>query len=117
MLGPDDTQRHRLRVTTDAGTDCAIALARSDSLCNGAVLLLEHARAIVVRMKEQSWLDLQPRDTAAALEIGYWIGNLHWRVEFAGTTIRIALDGPEQAFLDRLAPYLADGRIRLTGRP
>ena len=112
MLAGEDTARRRLHVTTDRGTECAILLARADRLSNGAVLLLEEQRAIVVRLKEAEWLALQPRDAAAALELGYFAGNMHWPVRFDGTTLKIALQGPVQTYLDRLDHLLKDGRIR-----
>ena len=112
-LDAADTARKRLRVQTDKGTDCAIALARSDRLANGAVLLLEPNRAVVVRMRETVWLALGPRDMAAALELGYFCGNLHWRVRFEGAVLKVALDGPRESYLARLAQHLGDGRARL----
>ena len=112
-LDAADTARKRLRVATDKGTDCAIALARSERLANGAVLLLEEGRAVVVRMRETVWLALGPRDMAAALELGYFCGNLHWRVRFEGTLLKVALDGPRESYLARLAQHLEDGRARL----
>lgn len=110
-LSEVDTQRHRLRATTDRGTECAIALPRVERLANGAVLLLDHDRAVVVRMQETPWLTLTPRDTAAALELGYFAGNMHWKVEFDGATLRIALHGLLDSYLERLSPMLADGRV------
>jgi len=89
-----DTQRHRLRALTDRGTECAIALPRTAHLSNGAVLLLEEHRAVVVRMQETQWLRLQARDAQAALQLGYFAGNMHWKVEFDGTTLRL----PERPF-------------------
>ncbi len=112
LLDKADTARHRLRVTTDAGTDCAIMLPREQHLENGAVLLLEPSRAIVVRMREQPWLALAPRDAAAALELGHFAGNMHWTVRFEGEVLHVALHDSEQWYLDRLAPLLADGRVR-----
>jgi urease accessory protein len=106
-----DTQRHRLRVTTDRGTDCAIALSRAEHLANGAVLWLDHDRAVVVRMQETPWLALRPSDAGAALELGYFAGNMHWKVEFEGALLRIALHGPLESYLERLAPMLASGRV------
>jgi urease accessory protein len=106
-----DTQRHRLRVLTDRGTECAIALPRHQHLSNGAVLLLEKDRAIVVRMQESQWLVLQPRDAQAALELGYFAGNMHWKVEFDGERLRIAVQGPVESYLERLAYLLQDGRV------
>ena len=112
-LDAADTARKRLRVATDKGTDCAVALARSDRLANGAVLLLEEERAVVVRMRETAWLALSPRDLAAALDLGYFCGNLHWRVRFEGAVLKVALEGPRESYMARLAQHLADGRARI----
>lgn len=112
VLDRQDMARRRLRARTDRGTDCAIALPRAERLANGAVLLLDPGRAIVVRMAEEAWLRLSPRDAAAALELGYFCGNMHWRVRFDGAAIALALEGPAQAYLDRLAHLIADGRVR-----
>ncbi|MBM3518576.1 MAG: urease accessory protein UreE [Alphaproteobacteria bacterium] len=112
VLDREDTLRHRVRARTDHGTECAIALARDQHLADGSVLVLEPARAIVVRMREESWLALAPRDAAAALELGYHAGNLHWRVRFAGERLLVAREGPVQAYLDRLAPLIAAGKVR-----
>lgn len=115
MLARGDTSRHRMRVTTDRGTECAIVLPRDQRLADGAVLVLDEARGIVVRMTDERWLALRPRDAAAALELGYHVGNLHWRVRFRADTIEVALEGPEQDYLDRLTGILADGRAVRAG--
>jgi urease accessory protein len=62
-------------------------------------------------MRESPWLTLAPRDTAAALELGYFAGNMHWKVEFDGPALRIALHEPLESYLERLAPFMADGRV------
>ncbi|KPX49076.1 Urease accessory protein UreE [Pseudomonas syringae pv. helianthi] len=111
-LSASDIQRHRLRLTSDRGTDCAIRLERHQQLRNGSVLMLDNQRAIVVQMQDQEYLDLQPRDPAAALELGYFAGNMHWAVRFAGGILQIPLNGPQADYLERLAPMLADGRVR-----
>jgi urease accessory protein len=111
MLSEADTQRHRLRALTDRGTECAIALPRHQHLANGSVLMLEPDRAVVVRMQELQWLTLQPRDAEAALELGYFAGNMHWKVEFDGARLRIALQGPVETYLERLAHFMQDGRV------
>ncbi len=113
VLDRHDMRRHRLRTVTDKGTDCAIALPRSVDLEDGAVLLLEKDRAIVIRVSVERWLVLKPSDAGAALALGYHAGNLHWRVEFRGSTLAIALEGPDQQYLDRLEAFLADGRACL----
>jgi urease accessory protein len=111
-LGKQDILRHRLRALTDRGDEFAIALPRSQQLSNGAVLLLEFDRAVVVRMAAERWLVLKARDTAAALEVGYFAGNMHWKVKFDGDAMKIAVEGPEQGYLDRLHHLLADGKAR-----
>lgn len=112
VLEPRDMARHRLRTETDKGTACAIALPRDVTLEDGAVLLLEDDRAVVVRSAVQRWLALVPRDAAAALELGYHAGNLHWRVHFEAGRLLVALEGPEATYLDRLTAFLEDGRAR-----
>lgn len=116
VLSRADMGRHRLRVTGDKGTECAIALPRSEKLINGTVLLLEPGRAIVVRMREEEWLDIVAADNDAALELGYLAGNMHWRVRFDGPVLKIALEGPETNYLTRLAPLFDSGRIKRAGQ-
>jgi urease accessory protein len=110
-LNGDDIRRHRLRATTDRGTDCAIAVPRSSTLESGAVLLLEERRAIVVRMQARAWLRLAAADTAAALELGYFAGNMHWPVRFDDGLLLIELQGPPQRYLERLDLFLKTGQI------
>ena len=112
VLDRADLSRHRFRVSTDKGTDCAVALPRSQRLSNGTVLLLEAARAVVVRMKEEAWISLQPKDLNAALKLGYLAGNMHWRVRVEGETFRIAVEGEEDAYLSRLARLLDKDEVR-----
>lgn len=110
-LSKEDALRHRVRVVTDHGTECAVVLRRSARIADGAVLLLDHERAIVTRLTERSWLSLAPRDIAAALELGYQAGNSHWTVRFDGPVMRIALEGPERNYLDRLTALFSDHRV------
>lgn len=112
-LDAKDLSRRRLRVSTDKGTECAIALPRSERLQNGSVLALTRDHAVVVRLCEQEWVTLEADDSEAALRLGFLAGNLHWRVEFDGRRLRVALDGPRETYLARLAGPLDDGAIRL----
>jgi urease accessory protein len=73
--------------------------------------LLEEDRAVVVRMLETQWLVLQPRDAEAALELGYFAGNMHWKVGFEGERLRVAVQGPVETYLERLAHLMRDGRV------
>jgi len=56
-----DLARRRLLITTRGGEELAIALPRHQKLFDGAVLLLDGDRAIVVRAASERWLRLEPR--------------------------------------------------------
>jgi urease accessory protein len=77
--------------------------------------VLDRERAVVVRVAETPWLAVEPSDVAAAIELGYCSGNMHWRVAFAGPVLRIAMNGPKADYLARLAPLIDAGRIREVG--
>jgi len=114
VLAGDDVRRRRLRARTDKGSDCLIALPRDQCLGDGAVLVLDDEHAIVVRLAEERWLEVVPRDRAAALELGYFAGNLHWRVRFHGALLQVALEGPDADYIARLEPFLQDGRAMVS---
>lgn len=111
VLDQQDTQRHRLRVNTDLGNEVAIALSRNEHLENGSVLLLEGHRAIVVRMTLAQWLVFEARDTAAALELGYFAGNMHWKVRFDGVRLQVAVIGDPTGYLERLDHLIAEQKV------
>jgi urease accessory protein len=114
-LSRADTARKRLHAFTDRGTEVGIMLDRTEALANGAVLWLDDARAIVVALDEPQWLGLVPRDAAAALELGYFCGNMHWKVRFAGEYLHVSLEGPRDDYLVRLAHLVKSGAIRVIG--
>lgn len=114
VLSREDAARKRLRAVTDKGRECLIAIPRNEVLSEGAVLELGD-RAVVVRMADERWLALRARDQSAALELGYFCGNLHWRVRFVPDRIMVALEGPEQDYLDRLRPMLTSGKAHRDG--
>ena len=111
VLDHANLQRKRFRISTDKGTDCAISISRNKKLSNGTVLLLEKDRAIVVRMAEDQWLSLKPKDLSTAIELGYFAGNMHWRVKFGKEQIDIALESPENIYLDRLKDFFEQKKI------
>jgi urease accessory protein len=108
VLSRGDLARHRLRVKSSTGDEYGIALPRSQHLSNGAVLVLDADRAVIVRLEEEHWLVLEPRDVPAALELAYHAGNMHWRVQFDAGRLRIAIEGEEGTYLARLESLLGD---------
>lgn len=108
---PADIERRRLRVRTEAGAEIAVALPREQKLYDGAVLLLEPTRAIVVRVNADRWLRLTPHSVEDAVELGYHAGNLHWRVRFEGACLLVALEAPVEDYLGRLGALFSDRRV------
>lgn len=115
-IAPDDVARRRFRLKTDRGTDCAVSLPRQQGLSDGAILELSDQRAIVIRLSEREWLTLAAPDQAAALELGYFLGNLHWKVRFADGRIHVALEGPRQTYLERLEGMRVEGKVLIEGK-
>jgi urease accessory protein len=106
-----DLDRRRLLARTEKGEEVAITLPRDQKLFDGAVLLLDESRAIVVRAGEQRWLRLSPHSASDALELGYHAGNLHWRVRFDGGDLLVSLDGPAATYVARIEPMIDGGRV------
>jgi urease accessory protein len=113
QVEPPDLDRHRLRLRSAAGVEVAIALPRGQKLFDGAVLVLDDDRAIVVRAGEQRWIRATPATSADALQLGYHAGNLHWKVRFEGSDLLIAADRPTDEYVDRLEPMISDGRVTI----
>jgi len=106
-----DTNRRRMRAQTRGGEELAISLPRDQTLFDGAVLLLEPARAIVVRVNAERWLRLSPRSISDAVELGYQAGNLRWRVRFAGESLLVAPEGPVDDYVAHLSTMVAERRV------
>ena len=111
IFNKQDTLRHRLRGRTDMGNEVAIALARTEHLEDGSVLLLDAHRAIIVRTMQVQWLTFEARDTAAAIKLGYFSGNMHWKVRFDGIRLQIAVTGDPTSYLERLSTLLAEQKV------
>lgn len=97
-----DAARRRMRVMSDRGRDCAIALSRDQALSDGAVLYCDDSLAIVARVDGAARLLLTPATVDDALRLGHWCGNLHWKVVFLPGAMQVVLEGPVQRYLDRL---------------
>jgi urease accessory protein len=109
-----DLARRRLLITTRGGVELAIALPRHQKLFDGAVLVLENDSAIVVRAATERWLKLEPRSIADAIELGYHVGNLHWRVRFGGEVLFVALEGRPEDYIARLEDMVASRRVGIS---
>ena len=109
-----DLARRRLLATTRGGEELAIALPRNQKLFDGAVLLIDGERAIVVRAATERWMRLEPRSIGDAVELGYHAGNLHWRVRFQGEALFVALEGRPEDYTARLAEMISGRRVSVS---
>jgi urease accessory protein len=116
VLAREDLARRRIRTHTTAGTECTISLPRHQRLQDGSVLHLDEGGAIVVRAQPERWITLEPPNIGAALELGYFAGNMHWRVRFEGKRISIGIEEDERFYLERLGPLMAARRITMVGQ-
>ena len=110
-----DLARRRMRVRSKAGRDVAIALPRDTCLSEGAVLRMDAAGGLVVRVEAERWLRVRPADAAAALRVGYHAGNLHWRVKFDGGHLLIGVETDVQTYIDRLLELVNAGQAVILG--
>ncbi len=101
-IGRTDAARRRMRLSTEQGRDTALALDRAASLTDGAVLHWSDELMIVARIDGGPRLRLTPNDATAALRLGYFCGNMHWKADFLDGQIDIHMDGPEDAYRARL---------------
>jgi urease accessory protein len=110
-LDVHDLDRKRLRATSDAGTDYAIVLQRDSALADGAVLLLEPDRAVVVRAGAPRTMTLRANDIGAAMRLGLLAGHLHWKADQRDDTVVVHLEGPESDYTSRIVELLDSGRV------
>ncbi|WP_193045578.1 urease accessory protein UreE [Mycolicibacterium baixiangningiae] len=110
-LDAADLDRKRLRVTSDVGAEYAVVLPRDTALADGAVLLLEAGRAVVVRAGAPQTMVLRAADLPAALRLGFLAGHLHWKIDQRGDTLVVHLEGPESDYTARIADLLASGGV------
>jgi len=115
FMAEADAGRRRVRLTTDKGTDCAVSVDRAEDLSDGAVLLIDAGRAIVLRIGAPKTWRLRGRDAGAAMQLGWHAGNLHWRVRFDADVLLVLLDGPLAEYRARLRPLLDAGLVEEAG--
>lgn len=106
-----DLDRSRLRVTSDAGRDYAVALDRDKRLVDGAVLLLDDTRAVVVRAGAPKTWTLSAGDVPSAMQLGFLAGHLHWKATMSGSAMTVVLEGPESDYRARIAELLESGSV------
>ena len=114
-VAASDLARRRMRVRSKAGRDVAIALPRDMRLSEGAVLRMDAAGGLVVRVEAERWLRVRPADAASALRVGYHAGDLHWRVKIDDGDLLIGVETEIQTYIDRLLDLVNAGQAVTLG--
>jgi urease accessory protein len=114
QLSDADLEQQQLVATTRGGRELAITLPRHERLFDGAVLLLDDLHAIVVRSANKRWMRLEPRSLSDAIELGYQVGNLHWRVRFEGEALLVAIEGRPENYAVRLGELIWSRRVGMS---
>ena len=94
-----ESQRVRMRKTTDKGTDIGLSLAQGTVIRNGDVLYRTEAKMIVVEVEPEdvAVLTLKRDETPdndlfeVAVRIGHAIGNLHRPIKIEGEKIYLPI--------------------------
>jgi urease accessory protein len=107
-----EASKGRLRRSAEGGTDVAIDLPRGSYLADGAVLVDDGERIVVVRRRREAALVVRLDPGAghealvrAAVLLGHALGNQHVPVEIDGLELRVPLTTSEEvalATVDRL---------------
>jgi urease accessory protein len=113
-LSRPELERRELRATTRRGQELMISLPRHEQLFDGAVLLLDDDKAVVVRAAGQRCLRLQPRSIGDAIELGYHIGHLGWPVRFEGDVLFVAMQGRAENYVVRLGDLIWSRRVGIS---
>jgi urease accessory protein len=113
-LSGAELERFQFLATTRGGQELAIALPRHQRLFDGAILLLDDSRAVVVRAAGQRWLRLEPRSIGDAIELGYHVGKLGWRIRFEGEVLLVAIEGRAENYAVRLGELFWSRRVGLS---
>ena len=108
-----DLSRKKFKKSTTAGRSCAISLPRDKVLENGSIMYIEDDFAIVIITNKLQWLQIKPNCIDAAIELGYFAGNMHWQVKFYDECIFIALNSPRENYLNRLSQFLSNQTIEI----
>lgn len=101
-----NVSRRRFRAATQNGEECIVALSGDRRLTDGDIVLLDHGRAVIVRVDSQEWMRVIPADVSTALRLGHLAGHLHWVVRFDAASLLVALEDDPTVYIERLSEYV-----------
>lgn len=99
------------RVVTDHGKELGIRLKEQRDLIDGDVLYMDGKNMIVVSVKADDLLIIQPTSIQQMGEIAHQLGNRHLPAQFEGNEMLVQYDYLVEELLQQLSiPYIRDNR-------
>lgn len=110
-LHSDDLLKRVQRVVTDHGKEIGIRLADKRELLDGDVLYMDDKNMIVISVKEDDVLTIQPFSIQQMGEIAHQLGNRHLPAQFEGNEMIVQYDYLVEELLQQLLiPYKRENR-------
>jgi len=110
-LQSDELLKRVQRVVTDHGHEIGIRLRENRELTDGDVLYMDEKNMIVISVKEDDILTIQPNSIQQMGEIAHQLGNRHLPAQFEGNEMLVQYDYLVEELLGNLSiPYKRENR-------
>jgi urease accessory protein len=107
----DDLVKRIQRVVTDHGQELGIRLKDNRDLIDGDVLYMDERNMILVSVKDDDLLVIQPTSIRQMGEIAHQLGNRHLPAQFEGNEMLVQYDYLVEELLQQLAiPFKRENR-------
>lgn len=124
-----ESQRVRMRKTTNKGTDVGIDLPKGTKLRHGDVVLQENDKMIVVEIEPEDVLHVKVKENIphhhaveVPIRLGHTIGNLHRPLKLDHDSVYFPIQSDDEVnmfktFFGSIAEYLELNKIKIVFEP
>ncbi|MED1467655.1 urease accessory protein UreE [Bacillus salipaludis] len=110
-MSSDDLVKRIQRVVTDHGHELGIRLKENRDLTDGDVLHMDERNMIVISVKKDDLLVIQPMSIKQMGEIAHQLGNRHLPAQFEENEMLVQYDYLVEELLQQLSiPYIRENR-------
>jgi len=110
-MNSDDLVKRIQRVVTDHGKEIGIRLKENHDLIDGDVLYMDDRNMIVISVKDDDLLVIQPTSIQQMGEIAHQLGNRHLPAQFEGQEMLVQYDYLVEELLVQLEiPFKRENR-------
>lgn len=110
-LNSDDLVKRIQRVVTDHGKEIGIRLKDNRDLIDGDVLYIDERNMVVISVKDDDLLVIQPTSIQQMGEIAHQLGNRHLPAQFEGNEMLVQYDYLVEELLQQLEiPFKRENR-------